>query len=117
MFSMAIQAEASACPADGWRPAYTHSSTIYMRESRQEVEMIGIFESSKGEYGIAHGRVMFNAPVESVYKCCIAQDTFEQEHYWRHCLLPQRFGSTGEALKLLQRLICKKEENHYEHTV
>lgn len=118
MFSSVLQAETTAFPQDGWQPTGSVLPSLYLREAWQSIEIAGVAALSGGEYGVAHGRVLFGGcSVDSAYMRYVAKATFEQEIYWRHCLLPHKFTSPDEAKRYLLQVTGQQEVNHETHFI
>ena len=118
MFSSVLQAETTAFSQDGWQPVGSVLPALYLRESWQSIEIAGVAALSEGEYGVAHGRVLFGGcSVDSAYMRCVAKATFEQEIYWRHCLLPHKFASFDAAKHYLFQVTGQQEVNHEPHFI
>ena len=104
MFTSVLRFETAACPRDGWRPAGIFDPTLFLRVSGRDVEAVGAYELPDGEYGVAHGRIMFNRDIPGAYMSSLAKAAFSDEAYWRRCLLPERFGSLDEAVERLHQM-------------
>ena len=118
MFSSVLQAETTVFARDGWQPAGSALPALYLRESRQSVEIAGVAPLPEGGYGVAHGRVLFGGcSVDSAYMRYVAKATFEQEIYWRHCLLPRKFTSPDEAKRYLLQVTGQQEVDYEAHFI
>ena len=78
---------------------------LYIRKTPEGYEGIRICKPEPDALGIAHGVVRFTGNACDAYCRAITTLTFQEEEYWKTCLLPDRYpcyeAAEGKLFELM----------------